>query len=86
MVAKGMGALGYTVHTKEEFQKAVDDAKKTDRPAVIDVKFTQKMPFTTEHMTIDPAWQDQKKVDEFVKKYQAQDLKPFSYFLKEAEK
>lgn len=86
MVAKGMGALGYTVHTKEEFQRAVDDAKKTDRPAVIDVKFTQKMPFTTEHMTIDPAWQDQKKVDEFVKKYQAQDLKPFSYFLKEAEK
>ncbi len=29
--------------------------------------------------------QDKAKIDEFVKKYDAQDLKPFSYFLKEAQ-
>lgn len=84
--AKGMGAEAYTVTTKAEFQKAMDAAQKTDKPVLIDVKLTHEMPFTTEHMFIDPAWQDQAKIDEFVKKYQAQDLKPFSYFLKQAQK
>ncbi|CAJ1230140.1 pyruvate oxidase [Levilactobacillus zymae] len=83
--AKGMGAEAFTVTTKAEFQKAIDAAKNTDKPVLIDVKLTHEMPFTTEHMFIDPAWQDQAKIDEFVKKYQAQDLKPFSYFLKQAQ-
>ncbi|QMU08664.1 pyruvate oxidase [Levilactobacillus suantsaii] len=84
--AKGMGAEAYTATTKAEFQKAIDAAQKTDKPVLIDVKLTHEMPLTTEHMFIDPSWQDQDKIDEFVKKYQAQDLKPFSYFLKEAQK
>ncbi|MFD1125250.1 pyruvate oxidase [Lentilactobacillus raoultii] len=84
-VAKGMGAVSYTVHTKDDMQKAIQEAKNTDKPVVIDVKLTHKMPLTTQHMFIDPSWQDPKKVDEFVKKYQAQDLKPLSYFLKEAK-
>ncbi len=84
--AKAMGANGYTARTKEEFQKAMDAAKASDKASVIDVKFTHKMPFTTEHMYMDPSWQDKDKVGEFVKKYDAQDLKPFSYFLKQAQK
>lgn len=83
--AKGMGAVAFTVKTKEDFQNAIDAAKETDKPVLIDVKLTHEMPFTTEHMFIDASWQDQAKIDEFVKKYQAQDLKPFSYFLKEAK-
>ncbi|CAM3153995.1 Pyruvate oxidase [Lactiplantibacillus plajomi] len=83
-VAKGMGAEAYTATTKAEFQAAMDAAQKTDKPVLIDVKLTHEMPFTTEHMFIDSAWQDQTKIDEFVKKYQAQDLKPFSYFMKQA--
>ena len=43
------------------------------------------MPFTTEHMYLDDAWQDKDKIAEFVKKYDAQALKPFSYFLKQAQ-
>lgn len=84
-VAEGMGAVSYTVRTKDDMKQAMAEADKTDKPVVIDVKLTHKMPLTTQHMFIDPAWQDQKKIDEFVKKYQAQDLKPFSYFLKEAQ-
>lgn len=84
-VTKGMGAVSYTVHTKEDMQKALKDAENTDKPVVIDVKLTHEMPLTTQHMFLDTSWQDKDKVAEYVKKYQAQDLKPLSYFLKEAE-
>ncbi|WP_334263719.1 pyruvate oxidase [Lactiplantibacillus plantarum] len=84
-VGEGYGAVGYTVRTKAEFKKALEDAKKTDKPVVIDVKLTHAMPFTTEHMYLDDAWQDKDKIAEFVKKYDAQALKPFSYFLKQAQ-
>lgn len=84
-VGEGYGAVGYTVRTKAEFKQALEDAKKTDKPVVIDVKLTHAMPFTTEHMYLDDAWQDKDKIAEFVKKYDAQALKPFSYFLKQAQ-
>ncbi|MGY5271550.1 pyruvate oxidase [Lactiplantibacillus plantarum] len=84
-VGEGYGAVGYTVRTKAEFKQALEDAKKTDKPVVIDVKLTHAMPFTTEHMYLDDAWQDKDKIAEFVKKYNAQALKPFSYFLKQAQ-
>ncbi|MCG0895587.1 pyruvate oxidase [Lactiplantibacillus plantarum] len=84
-VGEGYGAVGYTVRTKAEFKQALEDAKKKDKPVVIDVKLTHAMPFTTEHMYLDDAWQDKDKIAEFVKKYDAQALKPFSYFLKQAQ-
>ncbi|WP_432375376.1 pyruvate oxidase [Lactiplantibacillus pentosus] len=84
-VGEGYGAVGYTVRNKAEFKQALEDAKKTDKPVVIDVKLTHAMPFTTEHMYLDDSWQDKDKIAEFVKKYDAQDLKPFSYFLKQAQ-
>ena len=84
-VTKGMGAVSYTVHTKEDMQKALKDANNTDKPVVIDVKLTHEMPLTTQHMFLDTSWQNKDKVAEYVKRYQAQDLKPLSYFLKEAE-
>lgn len=84
-VGEGYGAVGYTVRTKAEFKQALEDAKKTDKPVVIDVKLTHAMPFTTEHMYLDDAWQDKDKIAEFVKKYDAQALKPFRYFLKQAQ-
>ena len=84
-VGEGYGAVGYTVRTKAEFKQALEDAEKTDKPVVIDVKLTHAMPFTTEHMYLDDAWQDKDKIAEFVKKYDAQALKPFSYFLKQAQ-
>ena len=84
-VGEGYGAVGFTVRTKAGFKQALEDAKKTDKPVVIDVKLTHAMPFTTEHMYLDDAWQDKDKIAEFFKKYDAQDLKPFSYFLKQAQ-
>lgn len=71
-VAEGMNVKGVVVHTKEEFAAAVDEFKKMDGPMLIDVKYTHEMPYSTELNSLDdPA---------FVEKYQAQALKPFSYF------
>lgn len=83
-IAEGMGARGYTVRTKAEFQAALEDARGTDLPVVIDIKYTHKMPLTTVYMYLDPEVDGQEKVDEYLEKYQAQGLKTFQYFLKEA--
>ncbi|BDR57836.1 pyruvate oxidase [Xylocopilactobacillus apicola] len=81
-IARGMGAEAYTVKTLEDLKAAMAAAKEASGPVVIDVKYTHEMPFTTIHMFLDPETQPKDKVDEFVEKYQAQALKPFSYFLK----
>ena len=71
-VAEGMNVKGVVVRTKKEFEEAVDEFKKMDGPMLIDVKYTHNMPYSTELNSLDdPA---------FVKKYEAEDLKPFSYF------
>nr|SFZ87218.1 Pyruvate oxidase [Loigolactobacillus rennini] len=83
-VAKGMGAKGYTIRSWDDIDSVFKAAVAADGPVVIDVKLTGAMPLTTQHMYIDPSWQDPEKVQEFVKKYQAEDLKPFSTYMKEA--
>ncbi|MFC6171298.1 pyruvate oxidase [Loigolactobacillus jiayinensis] len=84
-VAEGMGVKGYTIRTFDDIDKVFKAAVAEDGPTLIDVKLTHDMPFTTQHMFIDPAWQDPAKIKEFVTKYQAEDLKPFSAYLKDAE-
>ncbi|RRG03234.1 MAG: pyruvate oxidase [Lactobacillus sp.] len=84
-VAEGMNVKGYTIRTFDDIDKVFKAAVAVDGPVLIDVKLTHEMPMTTQHMFIDPAWQDADKIKEFVTKYQAEDLKPFSAYLKDAE-
>ncbi|WP_297814998.1 pyruvate oxidase [uncultured Lactobacillus sp.] len=71
-VAEGMNVKGVVVRTKREFEEAVKEFKKMDGPMLIDIKYTHEMPYSTElNQLDDPA---------FVEKYQAEALKPFSYF------
>lgn len=84
-VAEGMGVKGFTIRTFDDIDKVFQAAVAADGPVLIDVKLTHDMPLTTQHMFIDPAWQDAAKIKEFVTKYQAEDLKPFSAYLKDAE-
>jgi acetolactate synthase-1/2/3 large subunit len=37
MLSESMGGVGYKVHTKEEFDKALDDAVKSNKVAFIEV-------------------------------------------------
>lgn len=83
MACKGLGATTFTAHTPAEFNEAMTAAKKASGPVVIDVKYTHYMPFTTVYMFLDPETQPKDKVNAFVKKYKAQDLRPFTHFLKE---
>ncbi|WEV43659.1 pyruvate oxidase [Lactobacillus sp. ESL0684] len=71
-VGEGMNVKSVTARTKKEFEDAVKEFKQMDGPMLIDVKLTHEMPYSTELNTLDDP--------EFVKKYQAEDLKPFSYF------
>ena len=71
-VAEGMNVKGVVVRTKKEFEEAIDQFRAIDGPMLIDIKYTREMPYSTELNSLDdPA---------FVKKYQAESLKPFSYF------
>ncbi|MDO4903815.1 MAG: pyruvate oxidase [Limosilactobacillus sp.] len=71
-VAEGMNVKGVTVTNKAEFEAAVKEWKKMDGPMLIDVKLTKKMPYSTQLNNLDNK--------AFVEKYNAQGLKPFSYF------
>ena len=72
MSAEGMNVKGFTVRNKREFEDAVTAAQQMEGPVLIDCKITHDMPYSTELNTLDdPA---------FVAKYDAQALKPFSYF------
>jgi len=71
-VAEGMNVKGVTVRTKKEFEDAVKEFKQMDGPMLVDIKFTHDMPYSSELNALDDP--------EFVKKYQAEALKPFSYF------
>ena len=73
-VADGMNVKGVVVRNKKEFADAVKEFKNIDGPMLIDVKLTHAMPYSTELNTLDDP--------DFVKKYQAEALKPFSYFAK----
>ena len=84
--AKGMGAAGYTVHTKAEMEQALAAARHDKGPVLIDVKLTHEMPLTTQHMFLDPTWQKQSDIDWYVKKYRAQALEPFSQLLQEEQR
>lgn len=82
--AKGLGCEAYTVETVDQFKDAMAAAAQTSAPVLIDVKLTHEMPFTTQHMFLDPATSSEEQVNAFVEKYQAQSLKPFGYFLEQA--
>ena len=71
-IAEGYGAVGYTVRTMAELEKAVEDAKKiTDRPVLFDIKVLPKSmtggygawwrvgtPEVAEKARYESAWQD----------------------------
>ena len=71
-IAEGYGAVGYTVRTMAELEKAVEDAKKiTDRPVLFDIKVLPKSmtggygawwrvgtPEVADNPRYESAWQD----------------------------
>lgn len=80
-VAEGYGALGFTVKTLDDAQRAFDLARKADRASIIDVKLTGASPLDTRYMRFPETCKDQSQIDEFVKTYQAGSLKSLAYWM-----
>lgn len=80
-VAEGYGALGFTVRTLDDAQRAFDLALKADRASIIDVKLTGASPLDTRYMRFPETCKDQSQIDEFVKTYQAGSLKSLAYWM-----
>lgn len=77
---------GITVTKVDEMKAAFDQAlelTKAGKPALIDVKITNERPIPVEKLTLDPDKFDQKTIDDFKKRYYADDLIPLSQFLKQ---
>lgn len=84
--AEAQGMTGITVTKVDEMKAAFDQAlelTKAGKPALIDVKITNERPIPVEKLTLDPDKFDQKTIDDFKKRYYADDLIPLSQFLKQ---
>jgi pyruvate oxidase len=83
-LAESMGATGYTVteisQVKDVFEKAVEDAK-NGKVVVIDAKISNERPLPAEMLELEPRLYSQESIDAFKKRYEAEDLKPLSFFL-----
>lgn len=85
-IAEAQGAVGYTIREineiEEVFNKAIAD-EKAGRTVVIDVKISHDRPMPVEDLKLDPNLYSEQEINEFKIRYEAEELKPFSYFLEE---
>lgn len=85
-IADAMGATGYTVRKIEDlddiFAKAIAD-QKAGKTVLIDAKIEGNRPFPSEIMELEPTKFSATEISEFKKRYEAEELKPFSEYLKE---
>lgn len=85
-IGEAQGAVGYTVteisELKETFQKAVEQ-EKAGRSVVINVKITHDRPIPVESLKLEPKHHSKKEIEAFKERYEAENLKPFSYFLEQ---
>lgn len=83
-LAESMGATGYTVteisQVKGVFEQAVKDAEE-GKVVVIDCKISGDRPLPAEMLELEPRLYSDEQIAAFRKRYEAEELQPFSYFL-----
>jgi len=86
-IAEAQGAVGYTVteisQLEDIFSKAREQ-EKAGKVVVIDVKITTERPLPVEALKVDPALYPKEEVEAFKTRYEAEELEPFSHYLKES--
>lgn len=86
LVAKAVNMKGFRVTKIKDlaptFAKAKEIAK--TEPVLIDAVISGDRPMPVEKLQLDPAKFSQEEIDAFVRRYEAQELRPFADFLKEA--
>lgn len=87
--AEAMGAISFSVKTKDELEDAIDQVKKlqtsdNDKPIFIEAKILYKDPVDTANMKLDPKKYSKEEIAEFRKEYEM-DLKTYDEIIKEFE-
>ncbi|MDR1852411.1 MAG: pyruvate oxidase [Propionibacteriaceae bacterium] len=83
-IAVGMRAAGYTVHRMEELDYVFEHAqadRAEGKTVVIDAKITGERPIPVELLELDPKVHPADRIAAFKKRYEAENLRPFSEFL-----
>lgn len=83
-LADAMGAVGHTVteisQVHDVFAQAVQEVRE-GKVVVIDAKISNERPLPAEMLELEPRLYPAEQIDAFKKRYEADDLKPLSYFL-----
>ncbi|WP_373804916.1 pyruvate oxidase [Jeotgalibaca porci] len=85
MIAKAQGAVGFTVSRIEDMDRVMAEAVKANKEGktvLIDAKITKDRPIPVETLKLDPAFYSEEEIKAYKEKYEADELIPFSAFLK----
>ncbi len=85
MIAKAQGAVGFTVSRIEDMDRIMAEAVKANKEGktvLIDAKITKDRPIPVETLKLDPAFYSEEEIKAYKEKYEADELIPFSAFLK----
>ncbi|MFT8357040.1 MAG: pyruvate oxidase [Bifidobacterium aquikefiri] len=83
-LAESMGAVGYSVTKISQLEDVFDAAIRdiaNGRVVVIDAKISNERPLPAELLELDPRLSSDEDIERFKQRYEAEDLKPLSYFL-----
>ncbi|MDE1549335.1 pyruvate oxidase [Jeotgalibaca caeni] len=84
-IGEAQGAVGFTVSRIEDMDQvmaAAVKANKEGKTVVIDAKITKDRPIPVETLKLDPAFYSEEEIKAYKEKYEAEELIPFSAFLK----
>lgn len=83
-LAEAMGAVGHTVNTIDEAHAVLAQAAQEVRDGkvvVVNARITNERPLPAEMLELEPRLFSAERIEAFKKRYEAEDLKPLSYFL-----
>lgn len=84
-IGEAQGAVGFTVSRIEDMDQVMADAVKAykeGKTVVVDCKITKDRPIPVETLKLDPTLYSAEVINDYKVKYEAEELVPFSEFLK----
>lgn len=84
-IGEAQGAVGFTVSRIEDIDQVMAEAVKANKEGktvVIDAKITKDRPIPVETLKLDPSFYSEEEIKAYKEKYEAEELVPFSAFLK----
>ena len=84
-IGEAQGAVGFTVSRIEDMDQVMAEAIKANKEGktvVIDAKITKDRPIPVETLKLNPAFYSEEEIKAYKEKYEAEELVPFSEYLK----